>query len=276
MKTPRLVFTILTIISLLVSLRPVLATEAAAKVSPASDSVSIRSGSIVLKVTDYDRARSQVMKIADARGARLHEEKSEANFTGERHGYIILEVDAAQLGPMMNSVRHIGKLYSEHAQTSDQTSYYQRLDKRVSLLKQNEHELLGFLHSPRRLRGSDILFVQYRLYESRNQAANAAQERIDIARREQKAMINIALFEPEPRKTFDWSNWHAAASYRAKGSFLFVTRKIVTGLYMVAFFAPYWIPALLIVFFGGRKLIRWTRARIVNWQERRRGESSAI
>jgi len=92
----------------------------------------------------------------------------------------------------------------------------------------------------------------------------------------QKALINIALFEPEPRKTFDWGNWHAAASYRAKGSFLYVTRKIVTGLYMVAFFAPYWIPALLIGFFGGRKLIRWTRGRIVTWQERRRGESAAI
>jgi hypothetical protein len=273
MKAFRLAVAAVSIV-LLTSLAPALAAgisaEPAAEVPRDSAGVSVRSGSIVLKVSDYDQARSRVMRLAAARGAVLHDEKSEANFSGERHGSIILELDAAQLGPMMEAVRRIGKLYSEHVQTSDQTSYYQKLEKRISLLKQNEVELLAFLHSPRRMRGSDILFVQYRLYESRVQAADAAQERADTARRAQKALVNVALFEAEPRKTLDWSNWHATASYRAKGSFLYVTRKLVTGFYLLVFLAPYWIPALLIVFFGGRKLIRWTRQRLTAWLERRR------
>jgi len=273
MKVFRLTLAAVSIV-LLTPLLPALAagvsTDPAADVPRDSAGVSIRSGSIVLKVSDYDQARSRVMRLAGARGAVLHEESSEANFSGERHGNIILELDAAQFRPMMEDVRRIGKLYSEQVQTSDQTSYCQKLEKRISLLGQNEVELVAFLHSPRRMRGSDILFVQYRLYESRVRAADAAQERADTARRARKALINVALFEPEPHKTFDWSNWHAVASYRAKGSFLYVTRKLVTGFYLVAFLAPYWIPALLIVFFGGRKLIRWTRQRLAAWLERRR------
>jgi hypothetical protein len=227
------------------------------------------SASIVLKVSDYNQARSQVMKLAGARGAGLHEESSQVSFAGERHGNIILELDADQLPQTIEGIRGIGKLYSERVQTSDQTSYYERLERRMSLLKQNEVELLAFLHGFRRMRGSDILFVQYRLYQSRVQAADAAQERADTARRARKAMLNVALFEPEPHKTFDWGNWHAVASYRAKGSFLYVTRKLVTVFYLAVFLAPYWIPALLIVFFGGRKLIRWTRQQFAAWLQRR-------
>ena len=182
---------------------------------------TIRSGSIVLKVSDYSDARARVIGLAQARDAVLHQEKSEANFTGERHGEIVLEMNAAQLRPLMEEVRRIGKLYSELVRTTDRTSDYQKLGTRISLLKQNEGELLAFLHSPRRMRGSDILYIQSRLFDSRAQGANVAQERIDIARRSRRAMLSVALFEPEPRKTFDWGNWRAVASYRAKGSFLY-------------------------------------------------------
>lgn len=261
-------------IILLTSILPTYAaTESSSPITSVtlnSAGVAAQSGSIVLKVSDYGQARSDVMKLADAQGATLRDESSEANFNGERHGNIILDMNAAQLRPMMEGIRQIGKLYSERVQTSDQTSYYQKLEKRISLLNQNEGELLSFLHSPRRMRGSDILFVQSRLYQSRVESADAAQERADMARRAQKASINIELFEPEPHKTFDWHNWHAAASYRAKSSFLYVTRKLITGLYMVVFFAPFWIPILLVVFFVGRKLVRYLRRQITSWQERRK------
>lgn len=273
MKSFRIAF-IAVFFILLTSLLPTFSASVSSNPTTAvtlnSAGVAAQSGSIVLKVSDYGQARSDVMKHADTQGATLRDESSEANFNGERHGSIILDMDAVKLRPMMEGIRRIGKLYSERVQTSDQTSYYQKLEKRIALLKQNEGELLSFLHSPRRMRGSDILFVQSRLYQSRVESADAAQERADMARRARKASINVELFEPEPHKTFDWSNWHATASYRAKSSFLFVTRKLVTGLYMVVFFAPFWIPILLVVFFVGRKLIRWMRQRIMAWWERRK------
>jgi hypothetical protein len=274
MKAFRLTLVIGIPIWLLAALLPALGAsvliQPPTEVPPDTGSVSVRSGSIVLKVRDYNQARSRVMKLAAEWGAASPEEKSVVDFAGERHGDITLELDAAQLGPLMDDIRRLGKLYSEQVQTTDHTSYCQKLAKQVSLLQQNERELLVFLRGPRRMRSSDILFVQYRLYQSRVEAANAAQERADIVRRSQRARINVALFEPEPRKTFDWSNWHAVASYRAKGSFLYVTRKLVTGSYFMAFFAPFWIPALLILFFGGRRLIRWTRQRVTSLLAERR------
>ena len=274
MNASRLILVIAIPIVLVVAILPALAAgvsaRPAADVAQDSGAVSVRSGSIVLKVRDYNQARERVMRLAAERGATSPEEKSVVNFAGERHGDINLELNAAHLGSMMEDVRRVGKLYSELVQTTDETSRCQKLAKQIALLQQNEDELLTFLRSPRRMRGSDILFVQYRLYQSRVEAANAAQERADITRRAQKARINVALFEPEPRKTFDWSNWHAVAAYRAKGSLLYVTRKVVTGLYFIVFFAPFWIPATLIVFFGGRKLIRWTRQRVTTWLDGRK------
>ena len=262
---------VLIAVGLLTSLLPAFSATQAVS-SPDTAPMAIKGGSIVLKVKDYGEARARVMRLADAHYAQLHKENSEANFTGERHGEIVLELDSAQLGPLMEQVRGIGKLYSEMVQTSDQTSNYQKLGTRISLLKQNEGELLGFLHSPRRMRGSDILFVQSRLYDSRVQSANVAQERVDIARRSQRATLSVSLFEPEPRKIFDWGNWRAVASYRAKGSFLYVARKAVTGFFFVLYFAPIWIPAALILFFVGRKLIRvirhWANVLLEKWRVR--------
>lgn len=239
-----------------------------------SDGIAVRSGNIVLKVVDYDQARSRLMQLARVRDAVLHEEKGQVNFAGKRNGNVVLEMDAAQLGPMMDDIRRIGKLYSEHVQTLDMTSDSQTLDRRISLLARNESELLGFLHTSRRMRGSDILFVQYRLFESRVQAANASQQRVDLSRRAQKALLDVALFEPEPRKTFDWGNWRAVAAYRAKGSVLYVTRKAFTAFFFVAYFAPYWIPAALVVFFGGRRVYRWIRRIVTGLWDRRRVTSA--
>lgn len=256
------------------SLGPVLADTMTG--APSNAIVAVRSGSIVLKVPDYGEARSRIMQLAAARNAVLHEEKSEANFAGQRHGNVSLELDAAQLGPLMDEIRQVGKLYSEHVQTADQTSDYQKLEKRIALLRQNDSELQGFLHNSRRMRGSDILFVQYRLYESRVQAADAAQERSDIERRAKKGMLTVALFEPEPNKAFDWSNWRATSSLRAKSSLLYTVRKGVTGAFFALYFAWMWIPALLILFFGGRKLVRYSRRRMSEWTARSESEPPSL
>ncbi len=70
--------------------------------------------------------------------------------------------------------------------------------------------------------------------------------------------VQLEIFEPKPGRTVDWGNWHASAAYRAKGSFIYVARKLLTGLYFVGWFAVFWIPALIVLYF----LTRWARRRI--------------
>ncbi|MCL4499454.1 MAG: DUF4349 domain-containing protein [Chloroflexi bacterium] len=222
--------------------------------------VAVRSASIILKVPDFPTARVKVLKLAGQYGADLRDAKTEVDFNGDKHGSMTLQVDAPKLDALLDDLRGVGKLYSESVQTTDQTSLYEKLERRAGLLHQNESELLDFLRRPRRMRGSDILFVQYRLYQTRTEASDAMQERVDMSRDAGRGRVMLSLFEPEPKRTLDWGNWHAHAAYKAKGAFLEFTRKILTGLYFVGWFAPFWIPGAIILFVVCRKVNRWIRA----------------
>lgn len=233
--------------------------------SGARSPVATRSGYIVLKVSDFQRARSDVLKLARKYGADLREADAEVNMAGENHGELMLSVEAPKLDALMDNVRAVGKLYSERVQTNDRTSYYETLDRRAALLRQNETELLNFMRSPRRMRGSDLLFVQYRLYQTRVEEANAAQERLNLARSSQASLLHVVLFEPQPKRGFDWKNWHASAAYRSKGAFFDVSRKLLTGGYMALWFAPLWVPALVLLLLA----TRWSRRRVRSWLQHR-------
>lgn len=237
--------------------------SADALVSPAE--TSIRSGNIILKVSDFPSARAKVLRLARQYGATLREAQTEVNLAGEKHGELALQLDAGKLDDLTDDLRKIGKLYSERLQTTDQTALHQRLGERIRLLRQNESELIDFLRRPRRMRGSDILFVQYRLYQTRVETADASQERLGLERRARRSLLNVMLFEPEPRATFDWGNWHAHAVGRAKGAFMHSTRKLVTGVYFLGWFAPFWIPVAIAFLLA----MRWARRRFRAWRAAR-------
>jgi|GEM_PF-3057053 len=229
----------------------------------------VRSGYIVLKVREYKADRAKILDVARECGATLRDECSETNYIGQNHGNITLEVSAPCLNRLMNHLQGIGKLYSQNVQTTDQTSQYESLQRKADILRQNETELLDFLHRPRRMRGSDILFVQYRLYQTRAEIAKAQQDRLDLERRSQRSLVQVSLFEPELSHTFNWQNWNAYASSRSKSVFFGVMHRGVTAAYMVLWLSPIWIPVLIAIFFLARWLRRWIIARIGEWRTRR-------
>jgi len=233
--------------------------------------VLARSANIVLKVPDYQAARETLLTLAGRYGGQLRQARTEVNDLGQKHGQLTLQLAATDLDRLVDEIRRVGKLYSEHVQTTDQTSLHNKLGDRIGLLKQNEAELIAFLRSPRRMRGSDILFVQYRLYQSRVEASDASQERLDLARSAKRSQVVVELFEPEPKRTFDWGNWHAHAVYRAKGAFLYSTRKVVTGLYYALWFAPFWVPAAVVLYL----VYRWARRRVRRLLHERRARLTA-
>lgn len=247
-----------------------LAAARVAADSPPAAGVRIRSGNIILKVPDFQAARAKVMKLAGKHGAELREAQTEVNFSGGKHGEMMLQVNASRLDPLMDDIRRIGKLYSERVQTSDQTSHYDKLGQRSELLRRNEAELLQFVRSPRQMRGSDLLFVQYRLYQTRVEIANASQEQVDLSRGARRSLLHVMLFEPEPRQSFDWRSWNAHAMYRANGAFQDKARKTLAGLYHVLWLAPFWVPPAAVLTIGGR----WARRRYVRWRIRRQQESA--
>ncbi len=250
-----------------------LAANAPSTQSAQPDLVRVRSADLVLKVQDYHAARRKAIALTSALGGNLRDGRTEVNLVGQKHGEVTVQVDEARLDELVDQLKGIGKLYSEHIQTNDRTSESETLQARISLLKQNEGELLGFLRSPRRMRGSDILFVQYRLYQSRVEASDAAQERLRLARSAERSLVHVTLFEPESKQTFNWRNWHAHAVMKAKTAFLTAFRKMVTGLYYLLWFAPFWIPGVVVAFLGSRFVYRRTRQCIRRWRDT--GEGTA-
>jgi len=85
------------------------------------------------------------------------------------------------------------------------------------------------------LRGSDILFVQYRLYQSRVETSDASQERLDLARSARRSHVV----------------------------------KVVTGLYFALWFAPFWIPAAVALYLVYRWVRREIRRLVEQWRARR-------
>lgn len=229
-------------------------------ISSPQPALLIHNADLVLKVPDYEAAEITVLRLAHEHQAELRAAETQVNFQGKKHGWLLLQADVLQLNPLTSGVRSVGKLYSEQIGTNDQTSYYQKLERRIALLNRNEQELLEFLRRPRRMRGSDILFIQSRLFQTRAEAADAAQNRADLERASQHCLLRVTLFEPQPRRAFDWGNWHAHAAYRAKTAFLSVARKLVTAAYLVVWFAPLWIPIGLVLCLIWRRLSRRARA----------------
>jgi hypothetical protein len=241
----------------------VLAVAGAGECAPHSAAVPpripTRGGTVAVKVTDYDRARQEVLAAAEAQGAELVDSRTQVNYQGKQHGWMRFRLDADRLPQLLPAVRHAGKLFAENASTVDHTSEYEELERRIQKLREHQPRLAAILQSSRRLRGSDILYVQERLFRAGVDEGALLQRRADLERSARVATLVVELFEPEPRRAMDLGDYYAGAALRARGA---VYRLLARGLTVGAFaltFSPLWIPALLICLLLARWL--WQRGR---------------
>lgn len=169
--------------------------------------VSLRSASIVMKVPAFPQARERVLQMTRDHQGLLLDARTRVKPNGDQYGTLVVQAPRAEMDALLHDVRGVGKLYGDNVQTRDRTSEFELLGRRTALLQQNETELLNFLHSPRRMRGSDILYVQYRLYQTRMEMAQAEQVRQNLLRGDGRSTVNITLFEAELPGAFHWRDW---------------------------------------------------------------------
>ena len=218
-----------------------------------------RGGTIVLKVTDYDSARQAVVSAAREQGAEgVLSSRTEVDYQGKQHGWMRLRVSADRLTLLLPVVRGVGKLYAERMNTQDHTSEYEELERRIGRLREHQPRLASLLQTSRRLRGSDILFVQERLFRAGVDEGALMQRRADLERSARVATLVVELFEPEPRRAMQLGNYYAGAALRARGAlYRYAARALTVGAY-VLIFAPLWVPGLLALVL----LARWAWRRL--------------
>lgn len=212
-----------------------------------------RGGTVVVKVRDYEQARQAVLSAALQAGAELLNSRTEADYQGKQHGWLRFRLAADRLPAFLAATRTTGRPFAENITTADHTSEYEELERRVGRLREHQPRLQSILQSNRRLRGSDILFVQERLFRAGVDEGMLLQRRADLERNARVATLVVELFEPETRRSLDLGNYYAAASLRARGSmYRCLARAMTVGAFGLTF-APFWVPALIVTLL----LLRW-------------------
>lgn len=228
-----------------------------------------RGGSIVVKVTDYEAARADLLRDAGAQGAEMLGAKTLVDGKGRKHGWLRFRLPSAQLPALLASAQARGRLYGENVTTTDHASEYEELARRVARLREHQGRLAGILSSNRRLRGGDLLYVQERLFRASVDESLLEQRRADLERDTQTNTLSVELFEPgalppSPHPSrLDLGAWFGRARGLALASW---ERQLARGATASAYalvFAPLWLPALIV---GGLLLrLLWRRrARIAD------------
>jgi hypothetical protein len=176
---------------------PALAQATNATLTPAlAQGFLSRSSTLALKVSNYDNALDRTTQIATDNGAQLMDSKTYVDAKGHKHGWIRLRVAATAFDALRSSLKKIGVLYSDAVGANDETSDFETLGRRAGQLSVHQQRLEGILNSKRRLRGSDILYIQDRLFSAGTDQQDLLQERDDIQRGTQTSMLMVELFEP--------------------------------------------------------------------------------
>jgi hypothetical protein len=222
--------------------------------------VALRSGSIVVKVTSFAQARALVLRMVLAHQGVLLDAKTQVKPDGSQYGTLTVQAPYAEMDALLGDVRGVGKLYGDNVQTRDHTADFELLGRRVALLRQNEEELLNYLHSPRHLRGSDILYVQYRLFQTRMAIAQASQDQQDLLRGSGRSRVNITLFEAGAHGAARWQGWWGRQTGKL-GNALFAGLRSFANFFL--FLIASWPTVLIILLLGW---IGWGLLR--RWQRR--------
>lgn len=261
MTSFRLVLALTVCLALLLTPRPVraqappvaesvLPTPAALAPPPALPLLD-QSATLALKVPSYENARTAVLDAARARGALLWDARTRVNEKGKKHGWLRLSVRASDLPLLLADLHSLGALYAENVATTDQLSTSEELQRRVERLQQHEQRLEGILQSDRRMRGSDLLFLQERLFRASVDESLLSQQRVDLERSARAGTLLVELFEPGALppgapQPVSLTHWYAGAvSIAHAGRDRTLARAATASAYAVVY-APFWVPLLLI------------------------------
>jgi hypothetical protein len=166
------------------------------RVVQAADSVATRGAALVLKVETFETARQKVSELTLSSGGEVREAHSHVVEKGRRHGTVQLSVPAQKLEPLLTQLRGLGIPSGERTTTLERWSESEELARRAERSKGHQVRLNGLLGSGRRLRGSDVLYVEERLVRAENDEDMLRLQREKLLRATTLSKVTVVLFEP--------------------------------------------------------------------------------
>jgi hypothetical protein len=157
---------------------------------------------LVLKVSSFDTARKNVLAITTAQNGTITEGHAQLVEKGRRHGFLRVSVPAQRFPALWEELRAAGIPSGERLTTTDRWAECVELSRRASRSEGHQKRLDSLLSSNiRKLRGSDILYIEERLGRAENDQDMLRLGREKIERAAQTVRLTIVLFEPYPQPT---------------------------------------------------------------------------
>jgi hypothetical protein len=125
-----------------------------------------KTSSITIKSKQFEEVRRQLQKIASSQQGTVADSKTDVTAKGRRHGWFRLYIPASNIEVTLAEIRKIGTLVGEKSTVQNRQSELDELTLRRGSLNAHVDRLKGTLNGKKAMRGSDVLYLQERVYRA--------------------------------------------------------------------------------------------------------------
>jgi hypothetical protein len=160
--------------------------------------LQVRGASITLKVPSFSEAQANLVQLANGAGGKVADQRREVSDKGKASGWFRVIVPKAKLDSLIGDVRSLGSVYGENLTQVGHQRESTELEDRATRLAQHRDRLAALLDSKRNLRGSDLLYVQERLFRAGVDQDMLRRQKEALASDAANSSVIVTLFEPDP------------------------------------------------------------------------------
>lgn len=161
-----------------------------------ADRQIISQASLSVEVEDVAGAVAQVRVIAETRGGFISQVATSGT-PGRQRSDLVVRVPQGEFFDTLESIKGLGKVWSENAGSEDVTEQFIDLEARLRSALREEQSLLSLLERADTV--SNILTIERELARVRSDIERLQGQINYLSRRVDLATISVALFPPEER-----------------------------------------------------------------------------
>lgn len=161
-----------------------------------ADRQIISQGSLSVEVEDVAGAVAQVRTIAETRGGFVSQ-LATSGTPGRQRSDLTVRVPQGEFFDTLESIKRLGKVWSENAGSEDVTEQFIDLEARLRSALREEQSLLSLLERADTV--SNVLTIERELSRVRSEIERLQGQINYLSRRVDLATISVALFPPEER-----------------------------------------------------------------------------
>jgi predicted small secreted protein len=223
----------------------------------------IRTGTVELRVDDYDTARSNLTALVESRGGYVSDSAKQVHDRDDgawTTGRVVLRVPAENFSATMTAVEAEGRVLESRTSTQDVTDQVVDLQARLDNLRA-ERERLRTLYQ-RANDTEDVLAVERRLSEVQTEIERTEAQLQNLQRRVAYSTITVELSEPRPDRPMpdQWYDTPVVAAFldSVDGVGVLLRAMVVAGAYaapyLLVFLTPFAVAGGLLYRFRHRIL----------------------